>query len=420
MPILDTNVFTQIAKGNVPVAEAFLRMIRNAGSRPLYVSRAAYNSLVLDSPTQALRDGYRAIIDDLDLDIAPVGARADRVDLYRDNIQYEPGPNQLGRIDQYGKGAAKERPGDMFIAAEAKSLKTELWTLDAPFAKRAANQGVMIAPESALPYVAGVENIALARRLLKLRVRINLKLPNLANLRIKLSSIKTGIRSAVQPQVLRRQVLRPQVLRGLGVALLETAIFAVIGALVDGWQERKYIREGLKLVTDYINDKLPDFAPEIGWLQLRLEEGEKVYLNYHIEIHIECGESGHKWPAYPDKYRDLQIMQGQFSASVWLADSAGMEISTKYKESDSTEKLGILGMRGTIKHFIRSAEVAVFTPEELAAFNEATGQYLELKRKLAMGPRNSVWIEEAAALRQQLVEALGEDLWFLELEKQID
>jgi hypothetical protein len=408
MPIIDANVFTQIAKGNIQAAEALLRMIRNAGSRPIYVSRTAYNELVLGSPTQTLRDGYRAIIDDLDLDIAPEAARADRVDLYRDNIQYEPGPNQPGRIHQYGKGAAKERPGDMFVAAEAKSLKTELWTLDAPFAKRAANQGVIIARESAIPYVVGVENIGLARRLLKLRVRISLKLPNLANLRIKLSSIKTGIRSAV----------RPQVLRGLGVAVLETAIFAVVGALLDRWQEKKYIREGLELVNDYINGKLPDFAPEIGKLQLRLEEGEKVYLNYHIEIHIKCTASGHKWPAYPDKYRDLQIMQGRDSASVWLADFTGMEISTKYKESHSTEELGILGVRGTIEHFIGSAEVAVFTPEELAAFNEVTGQYLELKRKLGTDPGNSVWIEEAAALQQQLVEAFGEDLWFLQ--KQAD
>jgi hypothetical protein len=105
MPILDANIFTQIAKGNVPAAEALLRMIRNAISRPIYVSRTAYNSLVRDSPTQALRDGYRAIIEDLDLDIAPDVNMADRVDLYRDNIQYEPGRNQPGRIEQYGKGS---------------------------------------------------------------------------------------------------------------------------------------------------------------------------------------------------------------------------------------------------------------------------------------------------------------------------
>ena len=126
MRIIDANVFTQIAKGNVQAAEALLRMIRNASSRPIYVSRTAYNELVLGSPTKTLRDGYRAIIDDLDLDVAPDGPMADRVDLYRDNIQYEPGPNQLGRIHQYGKGAAKERPGDMFVAGEAKSLRAEL------------------------------------------------------------------------------------------------------------------------------------------------------------------------------------------------------------------------------------------------------------------------------------------------------
>ncbi|MBR0872105.1 hypothetical protein JQ633_17200 [Bradyrhizobium tropiciagri] len=408
MPIIDTNVFTQIAKGNIQAAEALIKMLRDSGSRPVYVARASYNELVLGSPTQALREGYRAIIDDLGLEVAPAGAMADRVDLYNQNIQYEPGRNQPGRITEYGKGAAKQRPGDAFVAAEAKSLRTELWTLDAPFARRAANQGVAIARESSIPYVAGVENIGMARRLLKLRPRLNLQLPNLGNLKIKLSSIKMGIRNAV----------RPQILRGLGVALLETAIFAIIGALLDGWQQKKYIREGLELVDDHINSKLPELAPEIAKLQLRLDEGEKVYLNYHIEIHIKCTASSHKWPAYPEKYRDLQIMQGRDSASVWVADFTGMQITTQNKESHWEEELGILGVRGKIEHFVRSAEVAVFTPDELAAFNECTSQYLELKRKLGMDPTNRVWNEEAAALRKQLVEAFGEDLWFLEIEKQ--
>ena len=43
---------------------------------------------------------------------------------------------------------------------------------------------------------------------------------------------------------------------------------------------------------------------------------------------------------------------------------------------------------------------------------------MELKRKLGMDPTNRVWNEEAALLRKQLVEAFGEDLWFLEIEKQ--
>jgi predicted nucleic acid-binding protein len=404
VPILDTNVFTQIAKGNVQAAEALKRMLRTSNVR-VCVARAAHDELVLRSPTQQLRDGYRAIIEDLEIAVAERSSMADRVDFHQQNIEYAPGPNELGRVTEYGKGAAKGKPGDAFVAAEARALNTELWTLDQPFARRAANQGVRIARESSIPYVAGVENIGMARRLLGLRPRLNLKLPNLASIKIKLANIKLGIRGA----------LRVQVLRGFGVALLETAIFAIIGALLDGWRNRKWIREGLDLVDEYIQGKMPELAPEIAKLQLRLDEGEKVYLNYHIEIHYDCPR--HKFPAYPDKYRDLQMTQGYSPGpSVWLADFTGLQISTQNKESHKTEKFGLFGAAGRIDHFIRSTEVAVFPKQDLDTFHELTGEYLSYKRKLGMDPYNQVWNEEANALRQQLVEAFGEDLWFLELE----
>lgn len=404
MPILDTNVFTQIAKGNVQAAQALRQMLGKSNVR-VCIARASYNELVLGSPTQQLRDGYRAILEDLNIGIAEGSSMAHRIDFHWNNIQYEPGKNQPGRVTEYGKGAAKGRPGDAFVAAEAKSLNAELWTLDQPFAKRAANQGVRIARESSIPYVSGVENIGMARRLLRLRPRLNLRLPSLSNLKIKLANLKLGVRSA----------LRVQVLRGFGLALLETAIFAIIGALLDGWKEKKWIKEGLASVEEYIQNKMPELAPEIAKLQLRLEDGEKVYLNYHIEIHFSCPR--HKFPAYPDKYRELQMLQGQDGPSVWLADFTGLQISTQNKESQKTEKFGLLGAAGRIEHFISSTEVAVFSKEELDLFKDLTDQYLSYKRKLGMDPHNQVWNEEAHVLRQQLVEAFGEDLWFLELEK---
>ncbi|WFU41396.1 hypothetical protein QA640_02345 [Bradyrhizobium sp. CB82] len=41
------------------------------------------------------------------------------------------------------------------------------------------------------------------------------------------------------------------------------------------------------------------------------------------------------------------------------ADFTGMQITTQNKDSHWEEELGILGVRGRIEHFIRSAEVVL-------------------------------------------------------------
>lgn len=169
--ILDKNVITEIARGNVGVSEALKRML--ASGERVYISRAAYNELVRDSPV-LLRMGYEKLLQDLKITTAPAslvkGSLKDRGDFYADNIVYDPKPGELGRVKEYGGGKSKATPGDAFVAAEAKALKARLWTLDGPFGKRAENLGVTLANESkTLKATSGTEDIAQARRLMGLK-----------------------------------------------------------------------------------------------------------------------------------------------------------------------------------------------------------------------------------------------------------
>lgn len=167
--LIDKNVITELARGNTLVAEALKRIL--ASGEQVYMSRAAYDELVRDSPVH-LRMSYEKLLQDLRITTAPAAASSlkDRADFYADNIAYEPAPGQLGRVKEYGGGKSKAVPADAFVAAEAKALNARLWTLDGPFAKRAANLGVTIATaESGIKVKGGVEDIAQARRLMGLK-----------------------------------------------------------------------------------------------------------------------------------------------------------------------------------------------------------------------------------------------------------
>lgn len=165
--ILDTNVLKNIAEGNQRAADALTRYIKNGDT--VYIARAAYNELIDGAKTDQMRQQYRDLVKHLRIDIAPDGRMADRVDFYVKNQQHVPKKNQPGPIDEYGSDKNPNRPGDAFIAAQAKAIGAKLWTFDGPTRKRAANLGVAIAPESSLPSVSGGnEDVNRARQMLGL------------------------------------------------------------------------------------------------------------------------------------------------------------------------------------------------------------------------------------------------------------
>src|SRR4249920_1722894 len=121
--LLDKNVIYNVAVGNVPVAEALKAML--GSGETVYIARVAYKELVEDSPVR-VRMGYEMLLKDLKITLAPATASSirDRGDFLADNINHDPKKGKPGRVDQYSDKAEK-KPGDAFIAAEAKAMKAK-------------------------------------------------------------------------------------------------------------------------------------------------------------------------------------------------------------------------------------------------------------------------------------------------------
>jgi predicted nucleic acid-binding protein len=164
--ILDTNVIADVARGNQRVADSLTRYLK-AGT-PVYISRAAYDELVTRAKTPQVSGQYREILGDLGIRVADSGAMADRINLIADNIELKPAPNAPGQIREYDRKNDPTKPGDAFVAAQAKAINAKLWTLDTDLAKRAPQFGVQLAPECNIPGKSGIENPDAARQMLGL------------------------------------------------------------------------------------------------------------------------------------------------------------------------------------------------------------------------------------------------------------
>ena len=143
--ILDTNILADVSRGNTLVADALNRYIRSGTT--VYISRAAYDELVTRAPNAQMSGQYREMLSDLRIQIAPSGPMATRVGVYSDNIQINPAPGQPGQIREYDRKNDPTKPGDVFVAAQAKAIDARLWTLDTDIIKRAPQLGVKLAPE---------------------------------------------------------------------------------------------------------------------------------------------------------------------------------------------------------------------------------------------------------------------------------
>jgi predicted nucleic acid-binding protein len=164
--IVDTNVPMDIARGNQRVADALQRYLK-AGT-PVYISKAAYEELVTRAKTPQLGGQYRELLSDLRVTVADKGAMADRINLIADNIELKPAPGAPGQIREYDRKNDPTKPGDAFVAAQAKAINAKLWTLDTDFAKRAPQFGVQLAPECSIPGISGIENVDNARQMMGL------------------------------------------------------------------------------------------------------------------------------------------------------------------------------------------------------------------------------------------------------------
>jgi predicted nucleic acid-binding protein len=164
--IIDTNILTDVSRGNKAVADALNRYVKSG--TPVYISRAAYDELVTRAKTPQLGGHYREMLSDMRIQIAPSGAMADRVNFYADNIQHTPAPGKPGQIREYDRKNDPTKPGDAFVVAQTKALNGRLWTLDADVIKRAPQFGVKLAPECSIGGMSGPEDPVKGRQLLGL------------------------------------------------------------------------------------------------------------------------------------------------------------------------------------------------------------------------------------------------------------
>jgi predicted nucleic acid-binding protein len=164
--LLDTNILPHIARGNQQVAEALKRYLKSGTQ--VYIAKAAYEELVTRAPNAQMSGQYREMLADLRIGVAEPGKMANRIKVIADNIDLVPAEGAPGQMREYDRKNDPAKPGDAFVAAQAKATNAKLWTLDERFAKRVSQFGVQLAPECDIKGLPGDELPDRARQLLDL------------------------------------------------------------------------------------------------------------------------------------------------------------------------------------------------------------------------------------------------------------
>jgi hypothetical protein len=137
---------------------------------PIYISRAGYDELVTRAQTPQQGGEYEWLLKDARISIAPSGTLTDRGNVYADNIQHVPAPNQP-QLKDFSRKDDPTKPGDVFVVAQAKAINARLWTFDAKMKNAAPGLGVVLAPECNIGDLSGPEDVAVGRKLLGLNPR---------------------------------------------------------------------------------------------------------------------------------------------------------------------------------------------------------------------------------------------------------
>jgi predicted nucleic acid-binding protein len=411
--IIDANVIKDIARGNVELAQALTRLIKG---NKVYIAKAAYDELTGTAPTKQLCDAYRSILEELEIGTPPRTDMAERVDVYKNNIEYvQPGPNAPGPMKQYGGKyevvngeKVYSKPGDAFVAAETKAFKAHLLTVDRRFAGQARAQGVNVLPESfTIKGVSGTENPAQARRLLgiDLRAKIARLMSRLGSVKVALSGMKESIGVSLRGSTGQ---LALRILGDIGIE----AIFMLVGAWLQARQDKADLEEGLERVQGEIVAKMQDaeLIAAVAKAELTLDEGETVYIVYSVEIHFGT-------PAFMDPYYKEQYDKKLNRLKVFLAKDGLQLHAAKRPPWHPDDKEVTHFIDGRIESYPKYFEVSLFSKEELADFRELEAEYLHRKLASMRDPTNQVRQEELLLIRQQIVANFGDDVWFLQLEK---
>ena len=404
--VLDTSVVKSIGRGNSHAAAA-LKQMRASGVR-VYISRLAYRELVIDAPTSDLGKRWRLLLRDAKIKIPPKSPMGDRVDVYRDNIAGQEFPHEMeykprGGLTQYKSKGLKEnlaRPGDVFVAAEAKSVGARLWTFDKNLAKRGAKLGIDIAPESNLPIPENPnDDPGTARRLLGVKEPALRRLAARIDLKTKAIRLIGGVRGV-------GRTIGGSGIVGAGVSFAVAIGMVFLQKLMMKGMMEDELRKGLKAAEAKIEERLNALKPEIAKQQLMLEKDQKVFANITIQVHYVPKKGARA------SYTDVEVRLTDVNITL-------RDINTERTYEKTYEKEAPL-INQRIKHTIDertySFEVGVFTPEELSDFQELYIEYLDLKRRVIEDPSDDLLKRERKILAGELFYAFGPDLWFLDEE----
>jgi hypothetical protein len=183
-------------------------------------------------------------------------------------------------------------------------------------------------------------------------------------------------------------------------------------ALLEQWSLQSLLKEKIEgQIEDLepeIQKKMDGLAADIAKLQLKTDKGEKVYANITIDIRTWESCISSKNECWPD-------------GEALLFD---IDISTKNIKQERKGKTKCLNRTTRYTDLFDcdfdrqtfSTEVWVYTEEELETFRDLEYEYLDYKLKLRRDPSNQVWFEETNRLRDRIVQAYGNDVWFLQSE----
>jgi Domain of unknown function (DUF4157) len=185
--------------------------------------------------------------------------------------------------------------------------------------------------------------------------------------------------------------IRGSGLRGAAVAVIAAVILARLQAwLTEKMLERK-VKDGLERVEPEVKGKLQELRSAIADLQLKLDEGERVFANIFTEIHFIKMSLGHRRPSYTD----VEVMLKR------------VEITTRDLKLDEQETK----RARRIVRQITSIEVMVYSREELELFKELYIEYISYKRKVMEDPLNEAASEGIRRAREKIVATFGNDVW---------
>lgn len=189
-------------------------------------------------------------------------------------------------------------------------------------------------------------------------------------------------------------------------------------ALLEYWMTKRAIeqkfQEGMKAVGPKIVQRIQAAAPDIARLQLKMEQGEKVYANAVVQVIW----NEYSAPRGGGTYTEPEVLLADLYVATRRVErdrSFEAKINVAPRDTWNRDSHALMASR-KIDEYTRPYEVAVYSDEELDEFRTLTAAYLEAKRHARMDPYDDLSSEAVRELRDQIAFTYGPDVWALNVD----